>query len=77
MWYVLKPPIFDGKTSWEKYKIRFEAVANANGWDAQRKALALVASLKGPAQNVLFPLSANEQPDYQTLVSALQARFRA
>ena len=75
--YVIKPPIFDGKTSWEQYKIRFDAVANANGWDAQRKALALVASLKGPAQNVLFPLSANEQPDYQTLVSALQVRFGA
>ena len=72
--YVLKPPIFDGKTSWEHYKIRFE-VGNANGWDAQKKALALVASLEGPAQNVLFPLSVNEQPDYQTLVSAFQARF--
>ena len=70
--YVLKPPIFDGKTSWEQYKIRFE-VANANGWNAQKKALALVASLEGPAQNVLFSLSVNEQPDYQTLVSALQA----
>ena len=33
--YVLKPPIFDGKTSWEQYKIRFE-VANANGWDVQK-----------------------------------------
>ena len=44
--YVLKPPIFDGKTSWEQHKIRFEAVAIANGWDAQRKALALVASLE-------------------------------
>ena len=75
--YVLKPPIFDGKTSWEQYKIRFEAVANANGWDTQKKAFALVASLEGPAQNVLFPLSVNEQPDYQTLVSALQARFGA
>ena len=74
---VLKPPIFDGKTSWEQYKIRFEAVVNANGWDMQKKALALVAPLEGPAQNVLFPLSANEQPDYQTLVSALQARFGA
>ena len=76
---ILKPHIFDRKTSWEQYKIlkskRFEAVANAKGWDAQRKALALVASFEGPAQNVLFPLSANEQPDCQTLVSDLQARF--
>ena len=75
--YVLKPSIFDGKTSWEQCKIRLEAVANANGWDTQKKAFALVTSLKGPAQNVLFPLSANEQPDYQTVVSALQARFGA
>ena len=39
--------------------------------------MALVASLEGSAQNDLFPLSVNEQPDYQTLVSALQARFGA
>ena len=73
--YTLKPPIFDGKSSWEGYKIQFEAVACANGWDAPTKALALIASLEGPAQSVLIPLSVDGHPEYQALVSALQARF--
>ena len=28
---------FDGKSSWEQYKIQFEAVACANNWDAPKK----------------------------------------
>ena len=71
--YMLKPPIFDGKSSWQEYKIQFEAVACANGWDASRKALALVASLVGPARSVLIPLPVDGHSDHQTLVSALQA----
>ena len=35
--YVLKPPIFDGKSSWVQYKIRFKAVACANNWNAPKK----------------------------------------
>ena len=44
--YALKPTAFDGKSSWEEYKIQFETIAQANGWDDARKATTLIAALK-------------------------------
>ncbi|XP_076660208.1 uncharacterized protein LOC143363524 [Halictus rubicundus] len=72
--YTVKPPRFDGKASWEEYRIQFDTIARANGWDEPRKALALVTSLEGPARGVLTSLSVDKQNDFRTIVSALEQR---
>ena len=61
----------DGKTSWEDYHVQFELVAALNDWDEETKALELATSLRGTAQSIL----ADKRTDYQSLVSALSARF--
>jgi hypothetical protein len=43
----LKPPPFDGTTSWSMYKKQFEAAAGANNWDDEGKAVALTLALRG------------------------------
>ncbi|XP_076660385.1 uncharacterized protein LOC143363724 [Halictus rubicundus] len=73
--YTVKPPRFDGKASWEEYRIQFDTIARANGWDEPRKALALVVSLEGPARGVLTSLSVDKQNDFRTIVSALEFRY--
>nr|XP_034195181.1 uncharacterized protein LOC117611356 [Osmia lignaria] len=73
--YVLKPPKFEGKTNWEEFKLQFEAIAGANRWDEPRKALALVASLEGPARSILTSLSVEKQTDFPALISALAFRY--
>ena len=69
--YAVKPTIFDGKGPWEEYRVQFETIARANGWDDQKKATALVASLGGAARSVLTALSAAQCESFAELVSAL------
>ncbi|XP_076247766.1 uncharacterized protein LOC143187432 [Calliopsis andreniformis] len=75
--YAVKPKAYNGKESWEEYRVQFEAVSRANGWDGARKATALVASLEGSARGILTALSAAELTNYEFLVSALELRFGA
>jgi len=42
----IKPPVYDGKTSWQIYKKQFEAAAEANNWTSIDKATALVLSVR-------------------------------
>ena len=66
---------YDGKTSWEDYYVQFQLVAALNGWDEETKALELATSLRGTAQSILADLDPDKRTDYQSLVSALSARF--
>lgn len=75
--YVLRPPTFDGNSSWEEFLIQFEAVAKSNGWDEPRKALALVSSLEGPARGVLSSLFAAKRENFEELTLALEFRYGA
>ncbi|KAJ8957953.1 hypothetical protein NQ318_001952 [Aromia moschata] len=42
----MKPPQFDGKSSWVNYLRQFEAAARANGWSLAEKATALTLALR-------------------------------
>ncbi|KAJ8952822.1 hypothetical protein NQ318_008143 [Aromia moschata] len=46
----MKPPQFDGKSSWVNYLRQFEAAARANGWSLAEKAAALTLALRGDAK---------------------------
>ena len=71
----VKPPTYDGKTSWSTYLKQFEAAAAANGWSPADKAVALIVALRGEAMNVLQTLSGDQQCDYNYLVSRLEMRY--
>ncbi|KAJ8944632.1 hypothetical protein NQ318_004719 [Aromia moschata] len=71
----MKPPQFDGKSSWVNYLRQFEAAARANGWSLAEKATALTLALRGDATDILQTLSPEEQDDYHQLVKHLEMRY--
>ncbi|KAJ8952993.1 hypothetical protein NQ318_015353 [Aromia moschata] len=71
----MKPPQFDGKSSWVNYLRQFEAAARANGWSLAEKATALTLALRGDATDILQTLSLEQQDDYHQLVKHLEMRY--
>ncbi|KAJ8949844.1 hypothetical protein NQ318_000544 [Aromia moschata] len=71
----MKPPQFDGKSSWVNYLRQFEAATRANGWSLAEKATALTLALRGDATDILQTLSLEEQEDYHQLVRHLEMRY--
>ncbi|CAH1998121.1 unnamed protein product [Acanthoscelides obtectus] len=71
----MKPPQFDGITSWNVYRRQFEAAANANGWSSTKKATALTLALRGDAAAILQRISPEEQEAYEQLVGHLELRY--
>ena len=71
----LDVPIYDGQVQWETYLSQFKATAKANAWTMEQQALALVASLRGPALNVLPLLSDEEKEDFGMLSEKLEVQF--
>ncbi|UYV64930.1 K02A2.6-like [Cordylochernes scorpioides] len=45
----IKPPTYDGQTSWKCFKTQFEVVALGNRWNSSEKAINLAASFRGSA----------------------------
>ncbi|MGH0152126.1 UNVERIFIED_CONTAM: hypothetical protein FKN15_022016 [Acipenser sinensis] len=66
---------YDGRTSWEAYRAKFQMVAQANGWNQAEKAVQLAAALEGEALRALLDLSDEELADYRAVVTALDHRF--
>jgi hypothetical protein len=68
----VKPPKFDGSTSWAVFHRQFEAAAIHNDW-APREASHLLSVLQGQAADVLHSVPA--EASYEVVVGALQDRF--
>ena len=71
----IKPPLYDGQTSWTVYMRQFEAAASANGWNEKEMATALLVSLRGSALEILRTLPVSQQQDYKLIVEALDRRY--
>ena len=71
----IKPPTFDGTTSWDNYKKQFDAAARANGWTTQEKAISLTMALRGNAVDILQTLPESELNDFEKLVKAVEVRY--
>ncbi|KAJ8959663.1 hypothetical protein NQ318_021851 [Aromia moschata] len=69
---MLKPPTYDGQSSWSMYRRQFEAAAKANGWTPQEMATSLVISLRGQALEILQSIPEEQQNDYDRIVGALE-----
>ncbi|CAG5023452.1 unnamed protein product [Parnassius apollo] len=60
-------------SSWLAYKIQFEAVTKANGWNKSQAMTALTLGLRDQALTVLEALG--EEVTYEQLLEALEARY--
>ncbi|KAJ8956618.1 hypothetical protein NQ318_013971 [Aromia moschata] len=72
---ILKPPTYDGQSSWSMYRRQFEAAAKANGWTSQEMATSLVISLRGQALEILQSIPEEQQNDYDRIIGALEVRY--
>ena len=70
-----KPAEFGGQVAWEAYHAQFELLAQGQGWSAQEKALQLVASLRGPALEILAHMTVSQRSSYIAVVEVLRRRF--
>ena len=72
-----KVPIFDGTVSaqFRPCLIQFEAIARHQCWASGEKVVRLVASLTGPAANLLIGMTMGQLDDYTFLVSRLSRRY--
>ncbi|KAJ8947968.1 hypothetical protein NQ318_021066 [Aromia moschata] len=72
---MLKPPMYDGQSSWSMYLRQFEAAAKVNRWTLQGMATSLVISLRGQALEILKSIPEEQQNDYDRIVGALKIRY--
>ena len=70
-----KPAEFDGKVAWEAYQAQFELLAQGQRWSTEDMALQLVASLRGPALEILGHLPPEHRSSYTRVAGAMQQRF--
>ena len=72
-----KVPIFDGTVSaqFRPWIIQFEAIAHHQCWTLGERVVHLVASLTGPAANLLIGMTMGQLDDYNFLVARLSRRY--
>ena len=72
-----KVPIFDGTVSaqFRPWIIQFEAIARHQCWTLGERVVRLVASLTGPAANLLIGMTLGQLEDYTFRVARLSRRY--
>ena len=72
-----KVPIFDGTVSahFRPWLIQFEAIVRHKCWTSGEKVVRLVASLTGPAVNMLIGMTMGQLNDYAFLAARLSRRY--
>ena len=72
---TIRPTPYDGRTSWDAYKMQFNMLSELNGWSDAEKVTYFAINLKGSALTVLSNLPEPQRRDYPSLTAALDARF--
>ncbi|XP_053398267.1 uncharacterized protein LOC128556677 [Mercenaria mercenaria] len=72
---TIKPQCFSGEEDWEVYLRHFEVCAELGQWTDRERALALLASLRGEAQNFSMTIHSAERERYSDIVYHLSQRF--
>ena len=72
-----KVPILDGMVSahFRPWLIQFEAIARHQCWTSGEKVVCLVASLTGPAANMLIGMTMGQMDDYAVQAARLSRRY--
>ena len=73
--HVLKPPKFDGKTSFETFWAQFQNCATYNQWTRAQKLVFLKNSLEKDAANVLWDYGTEVTDSFSGLTKTLRRRF--
>jgi hypothetical protein len=71
----LKLQEFSGEEDWEEFISHFELCAKLGSWTCGDQALALAATLRGPARKYYTSLSLREKAGYDILANRLRSRF--
>ncbi|XP_058976719.1 uncharacterized protein LOC131801788 [Musca domestica] len=71
----IKPPVFDGSTSFNVFKLQFETVASRNSWNGSDKAVALLLALKGSAADVIQSIPVASRNNYEDVIAALERKY--
>ena len=73
----LRPPAYDGKSSFSDFVVQFELISQLSGWNLSIMALELASCLRGTAVSVLSELEIHERTHYPSLKQALANRFES
>ena len=65
----------DGADIWSEFIRYFENIAELNEWESDRKRKVLFTVLRGQAETYAYGLSERERNDWESLITALDARF--
>ena len=65
----------DGTDIWSEFIRYFENIAELNEWESDRKRKVLFTVLRGQAETYAYGLSDRERNDWESLITALDARF--
>lgn len=66
-----KTPNSEGQTSFETYKLQFEAASKPNRWSEKEKATALVVALRERACDLLRTVPSADKNYYSTILAPL------
>ena len=58
-----RPPLYDGRSSWDAYITKLEMLARLNHWTEVEKAILLAVSLREAALTILSNLPADRRSD--------------
>lgn len=72
---MVKVLIYDGQTSFETYKLQFEAAWKANGWTDQEEATSSMVNIRWPASNLFRTIPAAGKDDFKERSVALEVHF--
>ena len=73
--HVLKPPKFDGKTSFESFWAQFQNCATHNKWTRTKQLVYLKNALEKDAANVLWDYGTEVTESLSRLTKTLKMRF--
>lgn len=72
---IVRPPTFNGKQSWEDYKVQFDMVSKLNCWGDEERASHLAVSLTGDASSILSDMESADRINFEKLCLALSTRY--
>ena len=70
-------PRYSGKSNWEQYHEKFEAIVCSNGWDKVTAALQLLSHLDGDALNVALLVLESHRAVPEFLINSLSDHYNS
>ena len=70
-------PRYSGKSNWEQYREKFEAIVCSNGWDKVTAALQLLSHLDGYALNVALLVPESQRAVLKFLINSLLDHYNS